>query len=131
MDIIKGLDGWFHERLQSLPHRPETIAYVAGVMKALSRPGAGDDMSRQSIVLAYAAAKNSGDFAAFQRLGDWVLWVDCILPGAIVDEKALVESIGRLSYYTCNRMLRGQWIVYEELADELPNIAVHVQRFFV
>lgn len=130
MDVVRELEGWFHERLLALPNSPETIAYVAGVMKSLSRPKPGDDLSKHSIVLAYAEARNAGDFEAFQRVGDWVLWVGCVFPEAIAEERALIESLGQLSYYACHRMMRGRWPVYEELADELPNIAVRVQRLF-
>ncbi len=131
MDIIKGLDGWFAERLHGLQYRPETIAYVAGVLKTLAHPRDEDDFSKKSVVLAYAEAQASGDFATYQRIGDWVLWVNAVLPGSIVGSKDAVESIGRQSYYSCHRILRGQWVVYEELADELPSIARHVRRMLV
>ncbi len=128
---VKGLDGWFTERLQGLRYRPETVAYVTGVLKALARPQPGDDFSRTSIVLAYAEARRTGDFALFQRIGDWVLWVDTIMPESLENSRECVESIGQLSYYTCHRIMRGQWVVYEELADELPRIAARVRRSLV
>jgi hypothetical protein len=128
---VKGLDAWFAERLQGLRYRPETLAYVGGVLKTLSHPRAEDDLSKQSIVLAYAAARKNGDFATFQRLGDWVLWVDMIFPESIEGSREAIESIGRLSYYACHRIMRGQWVVYEELADELPRIAARVRRSLV
>jgi hypothetical protein len=131
MDIIAGLDEWFAARLQGLQYRPETIAYIVAVMKTLSRPRPEDDMSRRSIVLAYADAKKNGDFATFQRIGDWVLWVEAMAPESIEHDRAVVESIGRLSYYTCHRIMKGQWGIYEELADELPRIAVRVRRSLV
>lgn len=111
-----------------MQHRPETIAYVAGVLKSLAHPRALDDMSKRSVILEFAEARTTGDFATFQRIGDWVLWVDIVMPDALVGTREAVESVGRQSYYTCHRILRGQWRVYEELADELPKIALSARR---
>ena len=131
MDIIRGLDAWFAERLQGLEYRPETVAYVAGVLKAQGNPRGPECMAGRSIVLAYQEARQSGDFVAYQRLGDWVLFVDVVLPDSIKNEREAVETIGRLSYLACYRILRGKWDVYEELADELPTIARRVRRKLV
>lgn len=131
MDIIKGLDSWFAERLQGLDYRPETVAYVAGVLKSQGNPKAHESMAGRSVVLAYQEARLTGDFAAFQRIGDWVLFVDVILPDSIKYEREAVETIGRLSYLACYRIVRGKWDVYEELADQLPSLAKHVRRKLV
>jgi len=120
MELVTRLDRWFADRLDGLRCREDTRAYVTGVLAGFRLEG---DMSRESVVLAYAEARTKGDFAAFQRIGDWVLWVDAMNPACIQDNREVVESIGRLSYYTCHRIMRGQWHVYEELADELPRIA--------
>lgn len=124
MELVTRLDRWFAERLEGLKCREDTRAYVTGVLSGFKVEG---DMSRESVVLAFADARLRGDFAAFQRIGDWVLWVDVVHPHAIHDNREIVESIGRMSYYTCHRIMRGQWHVYEELADELPRI-VHGVR---
>jgi hypothetical protein len=128
---VKGLDAWFGERLHSLRFRPETMAYVAGVLKTLAHPREEDVFAKRSVILAYQDARLTGDFAEFQRIGDWVLWVDVILPQHLDGKRDAVEAIGRLSYYTCHRLLKGQWRVYEELADELPAIAHFARRKLV
>lgn len=131
MDIVTRLDSWFMERLEGLSYRPETLAYVAGVMKTLGHPNVGDDLSGQSVVLAYRDAVLDGGFAAFQRIGDWVLWADVVLPRSIEPSKDVVHAIGQSSYRSCHRILRGQWALYEELADELPQLVVHVRSRLV
>jgi len=123
MDIIEGLDAWFVDRLKGLHYRPETVAYVTSVLKTLARPSIDDDFSDRSIVLSYYDARKSGDFAKFQRIGDWVLWTGAIVPESIARDREIIESIGRLSYYTCYRIMRSSWPVYEELADQLPAIS--------
>lgn len=120
MELVTRLDDWFAERLQDLRCREDTRAYVTGVLAGFRLDG---DMSRQSVVLAYADAREKGDFAAFQRIGDWVLWVDAMHPHFIKDNREVIETIGRLSYYTCHRIMQRQWVLYEELADDLPRIA--------
>jgi hypothetical protein len=81
-----------------------------------------DDMHGTSIVLAYGEACTSGSFAGYKRIGDWVLWVDTFAPAAMGTCHELVESMGRLSYYACHRILRRRWYLYEELADDMPRI---------
>jgi len=129
MDLIVRLDRWFADRLQGLTYAPETLAYVAGVLSRRSWVDA--DMSRESVVLAFQDAVMKGDFEEFQRIGDWVLFIDTIHPTHFDGVREAVESIGRNSYYSCHRILRGQWRVYEELADQLPHIARHARRKLV
>lgn len=127
MDIVKGLDSWFAERLQGLHYRPETIAYVAGVLKAQANPRPEECMAGKSVVLAFAEARERGDFAEYQRIGDWVLFVNVVLPESIEHEREAVTTIGQLSYYSCYRLIHYKWDLYEELADELPSLALHVR----
>lgn len=131
MDIVKGLDAWFAERLQGLKYRPETIAYVTSVLKTQANPKPHENMAGRSVVLAYADAREKGDFAEYQRIGDWVLFVNVILPESIEQEREAVTTIGRLSYYSCYRLINYKWDLYEELADELPSLALHVRRKLV
>lgn len=125
MELVACLDHWFADRLQNLKCREDTRAYVAGVLSGFKT---NDDMSRESIVLAFYDAKSKGDFVSFQKIGDWVLWSGVIAPAAIKDHREVVESIGRMSYYTCHRIMRGQWNLYEELADNLPRISICVRK---
>ena len=126
MEVITRLDRWFASRLEPLSFGVDTKAYVTGV---LSRLKTADIFGpHDSIVLAFHDARVKGDFAAFQRLGDWVLWVDAMHPEFIADHHEVIESIGRMSYYACHRIMRGEWRVYEELADQLPSIVQGVRR---
>jgi len=130
MDLVQGLDVWFDNRLVELrsKYRPETIAYVVGVLKAQAISKDGLDLSNRSVVLEYADAVMTGDFVSFQRIGDWVLWVNIIMPTAFDGSQEAIESIGRHSYYSCHRILKGQWRLYEELADQLPTLALAVRH---
>jgi hypothetical protein len=119
----------FSDRLRGLQGNPETIAYIVGVLS--KRRWDEDDLSNQSVVLAFHDAGLKGDFATFQRIGDWVLFIDTVFPEHFNGVRECVENIGRLSYYRCFRLMGGKWHVYEELADELPSLAVKVRHRLV
>jgi hypothetical protein len=129
MDIVVRLDKWFAERLTGLRYSPETLAYVAGVLS--NRRWEQDNLSNQSVVLAFNEAQQRGDFAGFQRIGDWILFIDAIHPQHFDGIRETVETLGRLSYYRCFRIMNGKWRLYEELADELPSLAAKVRKRLV
>ena len=128
VSIIGGLDDWFVSKLQGLEYKPETIAYVAGVLKTLAHPSSNDAFEQRSIVLAYADARLSGDFIKFQRIGDYVLWAETIIPESIALDREVVVTIGKLSYYTCYRLTQRSWPVYVELAEQLPAISAAARK---
>jgi hypothetical protein len=114
------LSSWFDDRLQHIRCARETRAYITGVL--MERVRLGGDMPGRSIVLEYYEASQNGDFESFQRIGDWVLWSGVVTPGVFEAHGEVYESLGRLSYYACYRILQRRWQLYEELADELPRI---------
>jgi len=122
MEHVDSLDVWFDNALHGLRCDNDTRAYVAGVLAGFGTRADGD-LSNESIVLMYNDARVNGDFSRFQRIGDWVLWVSTLYPKHVAENITLVETIGRLSYYSCHRILRREWKLYEELAEDLPRIA--------
>jgi hypothetical protein len=125
VQIVVRLDDWFAERLEAVNCSPDARAYVVSVLSSFKR--ADGDLSDRSIVVAFANARDHGNFEHFQRIGDWVLWTATIMPGAIAEHRETIETLGRMSYYTCHRMVQRTWPVYEELADELPSLAQKVR----
>ena len=121
MDVRIG-EKWFADAISNVPHSNEAKAYVVGVYSRFIITSDGD-LSKDAIVTRFSAARTSGNFAEFQRIGDWILWVDTFCPESIRNRE-LIESIGRLSYYTCHRIMLGRWKVYEELADNLPKLVI-------
>jgi|SRR5579863_3065113 len=124
---VSRIQDHFASKLDGLPHSPETVAYVVGVL-GKKKWAAEDDLSRQSILLAYMDAMERGDFITFQRIGDWVLFIDSVMPNYFEGTREFVENVGRLSYLRCFRLMGNSWRVYEELADELPKLVVSVRR---
>lgn len=118
---------WFEERLGDLPQSLETKAYVVSVFTRFVGTSV-DDMSDESVVLAFMRAQETADFGGFQRIGDWVLWVETFMPDAVKDKRQVVETFGRLAYARCFRLLKKQWPLYEELADDLPRLTRLARR---
>lgn len=108
------LSSWLIPTLAPLPLSSEARAYTISTLERLSIDPACD-MSRESIVLAYAAA---GGLPDFQRIGDWILFRVSIYPTGN-DELAI--TFGRLAYARCYSIMRS-WSVYNELSDGLPVI---------
>lgn len=123
MQLVARQDQWFAERLGDIGYDQDVTAYVVGV---LSRVRYETDMSKESVVLAFHDARFTGNFATFQRIGDWALWLGSFHPSTMKNNCNVIETFGRLSYHACHRIMQGQWVIYEELADELPNIVERV-----
>lgn len=123
--VPRTLTDWFTAHLDGTGLAPPTKAYVVSVMAGMAPSGTFGP--GESVVLAYAEARSAHDFVRFQRIGDWVLWVEVWAPAYVARDHRVVESIGRLSYATCHRILRGTWPIYEELADRLPAIVTELR----
>jgi len=117
--------------LNTLCVRRDTLAYIEGVLVSNIRMNDGiivDD----SIVLHFAAARENPRFETFQRIGDSVLWNAIVLPFSLEGHRDASYNIGRIAYGTCYKMLRdGSWVLYEELADRLPEITCQAARALV
>jgi hypothetical protein len=129
MEIITRPSDWFSSQLKHLRCSEDAKAYIVGVMVGYTKPR--HDMSKSSIVLEFDNARLTGDFVAFQTIGDWTLWMSSIVPKTDKSQRELVERFGRLSYYECYRLLKKQWRLYEELADDLPSIIYEIRQSLV
>lgn len=96
----------------------ETRAYIYSIFKSYIR--ADNDLSRESITLIYADARNTWNFEELQNLGDWIFFVRTIFPESLVVSADYYDTIARSSYYRCYRILDGKWKVFEELSDSMP-----------
>lgn len=130
METIDSLNDWFFERISGIRASTETKAYVADVfVKQLSSSRSID--VHDSVVIAYANAKESGDFRSFQSLGDRIVWVLSFCPDPCAAQRNLIESIGMSAYSTCNTIMMNRWPVFRELSRELPAIVFDLHRTVV
>jgi hypothetical protein len=113
---VKSTTEWIQTRLANLSARPDTTAYVIGVLACKDLTNLVDS---GSITLAFAKA--GIDFDSHRRLADGVLASEIAFHGWLV-EPTLCVDFARRSYSTCFYLLGGSWDCYGELADRLPEI---------
>jgi hypothetical protein len=88
-----------------------------------------DDFSTKSITLLYNQAIENYDFETFRKLGDWLFFAKSMYPKSLNSASPeYYNAIAQCSYYTCYRILHGQWLLYEELADEFPRLTADINR---
>lgn len=124
MQLVSTLDAWFEQQLNDLDVEASTRAYIVNL---LARTDVKDNLHRESVVLLFAQARAKSNFDSYRRVGDWSMWTHIVCPELINDEHELLQTLGRLSYYACHRMLRGEWRLYEELADSMVDIVDDVR----
>lgn len=117
---MANLSEWMSEKLRNLGTRADTAAYVVGV---LSDRDLTELVTAGSVVLAYTRNR---EFDQHRRLADGVLAAEVAFPGWL-KESALCVDLARRSYATCWRMLRGKWMLYDELSDRLGVIIRETQ----
>lgn len=120
------LRNWLEQQISGLEYERHTKAYITSVLHRYVH--AADDLSDKSVVLLYANAGH--DFDTYQMIGDWVLWVGTFHPSVLDVHRSVYLTLGRMSYDKCYKLLHRQWVLYEELADQLPKIMVETRKTF-
>lgn len=127
--IIKydNLDDFFIQKAKSLPKtREDTKAYIASTF--VKYKNTDTDLSKKSLTIEFSQAKSNWSFSQFQNIADWILWAESTFPTALNDaSKEYYHTLGQLCYYKCYIMTKRSWIVFEEIADNLPNIVTYFQ----
>ena len=107
---------FFEEVLGELTCQADTKAYIISVFAKYNNPTF--DLSKNSITLTFAQAKEKQDFLTFQNLGDWIFFSKTFAPNHLNHaSEDYYRTVGRLSYYSCYNLINKQWKLFEELAD--------------
>lgn len=116
MEFQGNVVDFFGKRLEGLDCQKNTQAYIVGIFGRYRT--AEFDLSKESLTLKFAEARTQRDFAKFQTIGDWIFFSQSLMPQHLrYASKDYYETVARLSFYSCYRILNRQWQVYEELAD--------------
>lgn len=117
MEIISNnLNSFFSDILRDLSCGEDTRAYIISVFSKYKN--ANFNLSKDNITLTYAQAHFNQDFFVFQNLADWILFTKTLYPSHLnAASEDYYYNIGRLSYYSCYRLINRQWKCYEQLAD--------------
>lgn len=117
MDILHGnIIKFFEELLCDLECQNDTKAYIVSIYSKYK--STEFDLSKDSITLMFARARNNRDFLTYQNLGDWIFFANTLAPTHLkFASKDYYDTVARLSYYSCYKIINNQWKLFEELAD--------------
>ncbi len=116
---------FFEEALSDINCQNDTKSYIVGIYgKYIS---ATHDLSKDSITLLFAQARNNHDFFAYQNLGDWIFYKNTIFKDDSIN-KEYYDTIARLSYNSCYKLINKKWKLFEELSDNLIKIEYEVKN---
>jgi hypothetical protein len=122
----KSVNGFFQELLIDLDCQDDTKAYIVSIYGKYKV--ADFDLSQDSITLLFAQARSKHDFVSYQTLGDWIFFANTMVPGHFQSSKEYYDTIARLSYYSCYKLINGQWRLFEEMADDFMSLEARVRK---
>ena len=123
------IDDFFNEKLVDLPYHHTLKAYVVSVCKQYLTTQ--NDLSDRSLTLSYIEARTHNDFQRFQSVADWSFWTAVFRHKVFEEHESVYETVAKCSYYSCYRLLRKQWPIFEQLADEFNQITEQTRQKMV
>jgi len=117
MEIYRNnITRFFEGLLEDLECQRDTKAYIVSIYGKYK--SSEFDLSKDSVTLLFAQARSKQDFLTFQNLGDWIFFANTMAPNHLQwASKDYYDTVARLSYYSCYRLINRQWKLFEELAD--------------
>ena len=113
---FKTIEDYFEETLQGLPCEKATKAYIVSIYAKFR--STNHDLSKDSLTLLFAQAKEKQDFMSFQDIGDWIFFSNTIIPAHLNNASPeYYHTLARISYYSCYTLIKRQWKLFEELSD--------------
>lgn len=126
---LTSLDEYLEEVINNTECRDFTQAYLIDLF--LRHVKKSTDLSKQSLTLLYKKAIDSGHFQTFQAIGDWLIFTKSLFPDSLVGASIeYYETLARSAYYKCYLLLEKRWTIYEELADEFPQLTEKIYQSF-
>lgn len=117
MNIVYGnITSFFEEALNDLDCHRDTKAYIVSIYGKYKT--AEFDLSKDSVTILFAQARSNQDFLTYQNLGDWIFFANTLAPSHLrFASKDYYDTVARLSYYSCYKLINRQWKLFEELSD--------------
>lgn len=128
MDVFhRNISSFFDELLSDLNCQNDTKAYIVSIYGKYKT--AEFDLSKDSITLLFAQARSNQDFLIYQNLGDWIFFANTLAPQHLqAASKEYYDTVARLSYYSCYKLINRQWKLFEELADDFTKLETQVRQ---
>jgi hypothetical protein len=124
--IQNNINNFFEELLADIKCQPTTRIYITSIYGKYKT--ADFDLSKDSVTLLFAQARNKHDFLTYQNLGNWIFFSNTMAPSHLHDaSQDYYQTIARLSYYSCYKLINKQWKLFEELSDNFPKLERQVK----
>ncbi len=115
MDLsFANLNDFFAVALQDLHCGENTKSYLINLYASYQK--STYDLSQENITLVFLEGRSTGDFHLLQQCADWIFFAQSMMPGHL-SSADYYRDIGRLSYYTCYKLINRKWALFEELSD--------------
>lgn len=125
----QNINDFFSEVLKDLKCQEDTRAYIVSIYGKYRHTNF--DLSKDSITLLFSQARLKQDFSTYQNIGDWIFFANTWAPKHLkFASKEYYDTIGRLSYYSCYKLINKEWKLFEELADDFINLESQVKKKF-
>lgn len=119
--ICYEVDKFFDDIFEELKCEPATKAYIKGIF--VKYRTAHQDLSKDSLTIIFAHAKEKLDFSLFQNLADWIFFTRSFAPLHLnAASEDYYETLARISYYRCYILINRQWKLFEELSDNFVDL---------
>jgi hypothetical protein len=131
MDTLHlNITGFFEELLQDVKCQQDTKAYIVSIYGKYK--SAEFDLSKDSVTGLLAQGRDKQDFLTYQNLGDWIFFTNTMAPDHLrFASKDYYDTVARVSYYSCYRLINRQWKLFEELADNFLFLEKQVKERLV
>jgi hypothetical protein len=128
MEIVhRNIISFFEERLSDLECQQDTKAYIISIYGKYK--SSDFDLSKDSVTLLFAQARNKQDFLSYQNLGDWIFFSNTLAPKHLqYASSEYYDTVARLSYYSCYKLINRQWKLFEELSDNFKFLERQVKQ---
>lgn len=114
--ICSNVESFFDDVFEELKCEPATKAYIKSIFSKYK--DARHDLSKESVTIVFANAKQRLDFSSFQNLADWIFFMRSFAPDHLSSaSEEYYETVARLSYYRCYLLINKQWKLFEEMSD--------------
>lgn len=123
----RNITNFFDELLEDIECQRDTRAYIVSIYGKFKT--AQFDLSKDSVTLLFAQGRNNQDFLAYQNLADWIFFANTMVPNHLQHaSKEYYDTVARLSYYSCYKLINRQWKLFEEMADNFTTLESQVKE---
>ena len=128
MDTLhRNITDFFEDLLDDLECQRDTKAYIISIYGKYKT--SQFDLSKDSVTLLFAQARSNQDFLTYQNLGDWIFFSNTLAPDHLkFASKDYYDTVARVSYYSCYRLINRQWKLFEELSDNFLYLEKQVKN---